>query len=388
MDISRSSIMTLTLSTTKPVQKRNIIAAAILIALGSNTAMGEGLHDGSGFTLTPSIGHHVNHNGKRNLDNSNTVSLGAGYQFASPWAAELTYLASKPHVSFSGEELDEEHLRLDALYYFDRTDKAQLYSVIGAGASQLSLNEISEDDTLLNAGLGFKYAFNDIVALRTDMRLNHYLNSDATHGALNMGLSFLIGGKAPAKPVKNVDTDRDGIADRLDSCPGTAVGIAVDSTGCPIVVDTDKDGVVDTKDNCPGTKAGAKVDAKGCYILLTEDRTVALKMQFANNAATILNPNDPQVIELVKFMREYPKTEVVIKGYTDDRGSEKYNLQLSQKRADAVGVLLSQKGIEASRVTTKGFGEASPIADNSTEQGRAQNRRVEAVVSATVEVAQ
>lgn len=380
--------MTLTSNTIKRIQKRKLIAAVVLITLGSDVAMSEGLHDGAGFTITPSIGRHTHESSKVGLDDSNTVSLGAGYQFASPWAAELTYLASKPNFNQSSEEADEEHLRLDALYYLDRTNKTQLYSVMGAGISELSYNGSKTDDTLVNAGVGIKHAFNDIVALRSDIRIIHHLDEHATQGAFNLGLSFLIGGKAPAKPVKNTDADHDGVADRLDSCPGTASGIVVDNTGCPAFIDVDKDGVNDSQDNCPDTKAGAKVDDKGCYVLLTEDRTVTLKLQFANNAATVLNPNDAQITSLAKFMREYPKSQVVIKGYTDDRGSEAYNLQLSERRAKAVGVLLADNGISANRVTARGLGEASPVADNATAQGRAQNRRVEAVVSATIQVPQ
>ncbi|WP_080376624.1 OmpA family protein [Stenotrophomonas sp. Marseille-Q4652] len=87
-----------------------------------------------------------------------------------------------------------------------------------------------------------------------------------------------------------------------------------------------------------------------------------------------------------QFMREYPLTKVVLEGHTDDRGSEAYNQQLSEKRAAAVaGVLVERFGIDRSRVSSVGYGESSPIVSNDTAENRARNRRVTAKVSANVE---
>lgn len=379
----------MTYLTSSPIalSKRKIAAAIALTALCSNSVLSENVHDNSGFTITPSVGYHTHNATKQGLDDSGTVSLGAGYQFASPWATELTYLVSKPDEAYGLGEVDEEHLRLDALYYLDQTEKAQPYAVFGAGLSELASNGIKVDDTLVNAGMGVKYAFNDIVALRSDIRLIHHLDAHATQAALNLGVSFLLGGKSTKKAVvQDSDSDSDGVLDRLDSCPGTTANAAVDSTGCPIRLDADKDGIVDAKDACPDTKAGAKVNADGCYKVLTTDRKVTLKLQFENNADAVLNPNDSQIKALSTFMREYPEAHVVIEGHTDDRGRAAYNQSLSQKRAQAVAnILIQQQGIDASRITAKGLGESTPVADNTTAEGRSQNRRVEAVVNATIE---
>ena len=366
--------------------KRKVAAVIAFAVLCSNQALSENLHDDSGFTITPSVGYHTHRASKQDLDDSGTISLGAGYQFASPWATELTYLASKPDIANGVGEVDEEHLRLDALYYLDRTEKVQPYVVFGAGLSEFVREGEKIDDTLLNAGMGVKYAFNNIVALRSDIRLIRQLDAHATQAAVNLGLSFLLAGKSTKTAVDNTDVDNDGVLDRLDSCPGTGADTVVDKTGCPskiTILDGDKDGIEDTKDICPDTKAGAKVNADGCYKLLKTDRKVTLKLQFGNNADTILNPKDPQIEALTTFMREYPKANVVIEGHTDDRGSEAYNQALSQKRAQAVVNILIQQGITATRITAKGLGESTPVADNTTAEGRSQNRRVEAVVSAT-----
>jgi len=76
-------------------------------------------------------------------------------------------------------------------------------------------------------------------------------------------------------------------------------------------------------------------------------------------------------------MNENPEFNLDINGHTDSVGDEAKNLDLSQRRADSVKKYLTDKGIDASRMTARGFGETLPIADNSTAAGRAKNRRVE-----------
>ena len=83
---------------------------------------------------------------------------------------------------------------------------------------------------------------------------------------------------------------------------------------------------------------------------------------------------------LVIFLKKYPKTELGIAGHTDNVGSDEYNLDLSERRAKAVFDYLISKGIPANRLGSKGFGESRPVADNTTEEGRQKNRRVECVL--------
>jgi len=86
--------------------------------------------------------------------------------------------------------------------------------------------------------------------------------------------------------------------------------------------------------------------------------------------------------KLVLILNEYPDTDIELQGHTDDKGSEAYNQTLSEKRAAAVSDFLVSKSILAERVAVKGFGETAPKYDNETEDGRAQNRRVEFVITA------
>lgn len=85
--------------------------------------------------------------------------------------------------------------------------------------------------------------------------------------------------------------------------------------------------------------------------------------------------------QLATFLQEYPKRKVLIEGFTDNTGSDGFNLDLSQRRADAVRTALLEKGISSERIRTKGYGEAFPVATNATPAGRQQNRRVEVIIS-------
>jgi OOP family OmpA-OmpF porin len=200
-----------------------------------------------------------------------------------------------------------------------------------------------------------------------------------------------------------LDTDKDGVYDYLDKCPGTPAGVKVDQDGCPL--DTDKDGVYDYLDKCPGTPAGVKVDSDGCPYpapapppapapapapvakpaptamekAITEKGRVTLNVEFDTAKSTIRPTEQQDITKLAEVMKKYPDLKIQIEGHTDNVGSAKYNEKLSQQRADAVKKNLVEKyGIEASRLTAKGFGLTKPIASNATKEGRQKNRRVEA----------
>jgi outer membrane protein OmpA-like peptidoglycan-associated protein len=92
----------------------------------------------------------------------------------------------------------------------------------------------------------------------------------------------------------------------------------------------------------------------------------------------------PELQELAAFLEKNPKVKVEISGHTDNQGEDAYNLELSQRRADAVKEYLTTKaGIEQKRIQTKGYGATNPIAPNETEEGRAKNRRTEFKIVAT-----
>jgi OOP family OmpA-OmpF porin len=140
--------------------------------------------------------------------------------------------------------------------------------------------------------------------------------------------------------------------------------------GAPKPMDSDGDGVTDDLDQCPNTPKGATVDARGCW-------TYAAKVMYDFNSATIKSEAYPMLEEAVLILKENPEMKVEIDGHTDNKGSAAYNMTLSERRAKSVKKYFVDKGVEAERLTTKGFGFTKPAASNDTKEGRAKNRRVE-----------
>lgn len=219
-------------------------------------------------------------------------------------------------------------------------------------------------------------------------------------GEIYAGLNFIFGAKgkahqeaaqeqpAPVAPVAVVgDADGDGVPDSVDQCAGTAAGVQVDAKGCEL--DSDGDGVVDSQDKCPGTPAGALVDEQGCQKVLTKDIRQTLYVQFGSGKAVVRPTSYPDIERIAVLAKQYPSSQLQLDGYTDSTGSAAVNQRLSKERADAVkAVLVDHFGVDAARVTTEGRGEANPIADNTTSEGRAQNRRVEVTLKAQTTQAQ
>jgi OOP family OmpA-OmpF porin len=174
-----------------------------------------------------------------------------------------------------------------------------------------------------------------------------------------------------------LDGDRDGVADSADRCPDTPAGAAVDATGCP--ADADGDGVPNGVDRCPNTAAGARVDAIGCPVLFEENvaRVVLRGVNFATGSSELTDTAQAILDDVAQTLLANPDIRVEVGGHTDITGSRAVNTRLSQARAESVMAYLVSKGVDAPRLTARGYGPDDPVADNATVAGRAQNRRVE-----------
>lgn len=104
---------------------------------------------------------------------------------------------------------------------------------------------------------------------------------------------------------------------------------------------------------------------------------------FAKDSAALTSGGREKVAQVADVMRQYPNSEVLIRGYASSEGEESYNLRLSERRAESVRMELIANGVSSARLTAQGFGEANPIGSNETESGRAMNRRVEITVVPT-----
>ena len=104
---------------------------------------------------------------------------------------------------------------------------------------------------------------------------------------------------------------------------------------------------------------------------------------FETGKATLRSGAQRTVEKVASFLNEYPDRSIMIEGFTDSQGSETYNRELSEQRAQTVRDLLTNYGVENGRINTEGYGEEFPVADNNTAEGRQQNRRVEIVIAKT-----
>lgn len=203
------------------------------------------------------------------------------------------------------------------------------------------------------------------------------------------------GGSDIIKNAKNPyfgcpDRDHDGVPDHLDKCPDVAEATddLWDGSGCPHVRDSDGDGIPDDVDQCPNepeTYNGFK-DDDGCpdtgpTAVEIKDGTIAIhdRIEFATNRDVIQGGKSLQVLDAVASVMKGHKEilRVEVQGHTDGVGPAEQNRKLSAKRAAAVVKYLVSKGVDTARLVPQGYGPDTPIGNNKTVVGRAQNRRVE-----------
>lgn len=186
----------------------------------------------------------------------------------------------------------------------------------------------------------------------------------------------LVAGPIENKGCPWPDSDSDGILDKEDGCPQLAG--PKENGGCPYK-DSDNDGLLDKDDDCPNTP-GPKSN-KGCPVIEKEVievlKTAFDNLEFEVAKDIILAGSFNSLDELAGVLMKKPSWKLEITGHTDNAGDDASNLILSKKRAEAVKTYLSSKGIDIGRFVIQYYGETKPIADNSTAEGRAKNRRVE-----------
>lgn len=170
---------------------------------------------------------------------------------------------------------------------------------------------------------------------------------------------------APCKVPKEVDTDGDGIPDSKDKCPTV---YAKTADGCPAPEPVAEPAPAPAPPPAPAPAAAP-----------APKKLVLEGVNFDHDRATLRQDAYPILDQAAEALKEWGDVKVEVNGYTDSRGKDRYNLRLSQRRAEAVRNYLIGKGIAPERLIAKGFGESRPVADNKTEEGRFKNRRVELV---------
>jgi OOP family OmpA-OmpF porin len=144
-----------------------------------------------------------------------------------------------------------------------------------------------------------------------------------------------------------------------------------------VVLDSDLDGLSDDNDQCPDTSKGMSVDKVGCATFMGEVSDVIANVQFETNSSFLTEEGKVALNEIADILASNTTIDMEVQAHSDNTGSAGYNKMISQKRAVSVVKYLAEKSIAQSRLTSLGFGEENPIADNNTKAGRAINRRVE-----------
>lgn len=330
--------------------------------------------------------------GNLNVKNDGYFTGGVEVQFNSPdskISPELSVFGTPQKVKLkNGNKTRVTRGAFNGVYTFDAVDAFTPFVKAGIGLETFNDTSNADGPFFLDAGAGFKYALNENFSLKAEAiylakaNRNHAGNFDSNLLTL-VGITYAFGdGAQKEAPVKEEvvvavaaapvdgDDDKDGVLNSKDQCPTTEMGVKVDEKGCDL--DSDKDGVINANDICPNTPLGAEVNSDGC------PKTVKLAINFENDSAAIKADSNEKLDSYASFLTTYTNYSAKIVGHTDSRGSAKYNQKLSERRAAAVVEALKARGVDAKQLSSVGMGEEKPVADNSTKEGRAQNRRIEA----------
>ena len=201
-------------------------------------------------------------------------------------------------------------------------------------------------------------------------------------------------------PIR-LDSDGDNIIDNIDICGNSIKGNNIMPYGCvKINRDNDNDGISDINDRCPATPKGESVNKHGCHIVntiveenndadifnmedldieeVTLDEPKDLILQFKNNSDQIDNNAHKKLDAFYEYITKNKDYDAIIVGHTSKTKNSnlKYNIKLSEKRAQSIKDILVSMGIDGNRLTSQGKGSMEPIADNSTKDGAYKNQRI------------
>lgn len=242
------------------------------------------------------------------------------------------------------------------------------YGTLGLGLFDVE-NQGEEVATRLGVGKSWRLA--ERWKLGLEAAWYHVFDEELNEAGLRLGVSYVFGNQASSpKPV---------IAKKATPPPAPQK-LHQDR-------DSDGDGVPDSKDTCPQTLKTDAVDAKGCTLYKDKVVTSRLEILFDNNKSEIRPEYVSEVARVADVLKEHQKTSIEIAGHTSAQGAAAYNLQLSQRRAEAVANMLkSDFGIAQDRIQAKGYGENRLLSDQNTSEAHRLNRRIEAVIRFTEKV--
>jgi len=364
------------------MQRIASLAAATLLGLAALP-----LSAAEGQPYVGLLGGYASPDSARKVDDGFGARALIGVMAGERFSWELSLAGYQADHEYDGDSLTASTLGIDARYLFG-AGRIAPFVIGGLGYGYNDEPEDTQTVPSANLGLGLLGQIGERLALRAEARYVGMFREDLAPGEdqlfdarADIGLEYRFAGPAPVAPpppavVEVQDSDGDGVLDPADQCPDTPPGTPVDANGCPLPpADGDGDGVLDGADKCPDTPAGMKVDQDGC--VKKEQTLVLTNITFESDSAQIRDDGKQILDGIYEGLQGQPGMKLHIVGHTDFTHTEAYNLELSKARAASVVQYLIQRGIDGGRLTSDGKGESEPVASNHTEEGKAQNRRVE-----------
>ena len=311
------------------------------------------------------------------VDDAGMFTFSVGYMFSEHWGAEL--FGSGPFesdIKIKGVGKAKTNYvmpMLSWLYYFNPGGRVMPY--LGAGVNFAVFFDEDPDDVDFNTAIGpaavggIDFNLSERWFLSLDVRWVDMDSEMRVDGDRLGVVSFdpLMAGAMVGYRFGGTSYKAPQVEEPPPPPPPPPAPVAVAPTAC---TDSDGDGICDVDDKCPNTPAGDTVDQFGCSL-------VSRLMIFFDFDRAELRPESIRELErVVDFMNQLPVATALIEGHTDSLGSTAYNQSLSERRAKSVYDYLTSRGVNPGRLQAMGKGETSPIADNTTETGRQQNRRV------------
>lgn len=305
-------------------------------------------------------------------DRGNGWQLNFGYRFFEHIWLEGQYFDSTFETGEgNGTDFYTRGGGVDLQYGFGDREQITPFLLIGLGVAHNDVIPDALDDTTMygNVGLGVVGRVFGLKWLRLRAEGRYIYDSyidgmQDLHGGV--GIEIALGG--PSERVVTVE--------KRVEVPVEVVREVVREV--PVYpADSDGDGVPDNLDRCPDTLPGARVNAQGCVVTPQVVTLRELSTGFEFDSDRLNESGRRSLDPAVAFLKSEPQLTAELAGHTDAIGSNEYNQDLSERRAQAVRNFLVEKGIAPHRLRARGYGETMPVATNETDEGRAQNRRTE-----------
>lgn len=293
---------------------------ALSLALSTSVFAADNLYE-----VTPQIG------GSWHIDNNryaDDIDLTYGLKFATRVLPDVLLEVGYERIddadySFPNQSTDINRYYVDLVKEFNIDSKISPYILGGFGYEHISNEFRSMDSDFFGQyGVGIRYAIAEFLHLKTELR--HLVSFDGRSDIIGMvGFSIPFGAYTQEQEVEVVE-------------------------------------IVEQKP--------------------TLSHIHTFSVQFPFDSSVVAPKYNTEIKDFAQSMKENPNQTAIISGYTDSTGNDEYNQKLSERRANAVKDAIIKEGVQAERLEAKGYGESKPIADNTTREGRKQNRRVEAEI--------